>query len=73
MPPFFVEEPKADAIDWLYGAAGDLQVLSGCPNGATAGFLGQITEQRNELRAFDPDSSFSTQACRRPSSSSRGR
>jgi hypothetical protein len=55
MPPFFVEEPKADAIDWLYGADGDLQVLSGCSTGATSEFVRQITEQRNELRAFIPD------------------
>jgi len=55
MPPFFVEEPKTDAIDWLYGADGDLQVLSGCSTRATAEFLRQITEQRNELRAFIPD------------------
>jgi hypothetical protein len=55
MPPFFVEEQRADGIKWLYGADADLQVLSGCATDATAGFLRQIMEQRNELRAFIPD------------------
>jgi len=55
MPPFFVEERLIDGIRWLYGADGDLQVLSGCTSDTTAGFLRQITLQRNELRAFIPD------------------
>ncbi|HEY1793446.1 MAG TPA: hypothetical protein VGG34_11055 [Opitutaceae bacterium] len=54
LPPFLVEETKPDGIDWVFGKAADLQVLSGCGTDQTAGFIEQIRSQRGDLLAFIP-------------------
>jgi hypothetical protein len=55
MPPFLVEEQRADGIEWVYGGGTDIRVLSGCGTDETAGFVQQLIAQRDELRAFIPD------------------
>jgi hypothetical protein len=55
MPPFIVEGQRGEGIEWIYGAGGDLRVLSGCGTDQTAGFLEQIMEQRNALESFIPE------------------
>jgi hypothetical protein len=55
MPPFIVEGQRGDGIQWIYGSGGDIRVLSGCGTDQTAGFLQEITEQRNILGRFIPE------------------